>query len=56
MESVSHAPEQISNELRFLTISKAKINYVEIKAEMAAILDSIMAAILDSNISNTQDL
>ena len=40
--------------IRFLTASEA--NYVEIKPEMAAILDSNMAAILYSNIANTQDL
>ena len=33
-----------------------KPRYVEIKPEMAAILDSNMAAILDSNIANIQDL
>ena len=32
-----------------------KPRYVEIKPEMAAILDSNMAAILYSNIANTQD-
>ena len=33
-----------------------KPRYVEIKPEMAAILDSNMAAILDSNVANTPDL
>ena len=33
-----------------------KPRYVEIKPEMAAILDSNMAAILYSNIANTQNL
>ena len=35
---------------------RSQDNYVEIKPEMAAILNSNMAAILDSNIANTQNL
>ena len=47
----------LNTTVRFLTAPEANLKIVcRNKPEMAAILDSNVAAILDFNISNTQDL
>ena len=54
--SVSHALQHYVYTLLLGSLPRRKPRYVEIKPEMAAILDSNMTAILYSNIANTQDL